>query len=158
MDVSATVSDEVPDCRTDRYRISLTVYGQRQLLADKNVLETGDSRISLTQTGKAVVGVWQELPLHFSRITADTVQLMPDGLCGFILVKTQHGDNIPAQRLLYSAIRFFIAETTRLYNRTSTQDYSSRLWQSAVECCTISLAEWDMAKAKSAAQGTFKGL
>ncbi|KAF5042494.1 hypothetical protein DSECCO2_512050 [anaerobic digester metagenome] len=81
---------------------------------------------------------------------------MPDGIYGIVTVGTCPGGDTAALRLLYRAISAFKAETTRVYNLSSAQDYRSRLWQTAFRCEVIATsAELAALRQRMTAQGAY---
>ncbi|WMJ83274.1 hypothetical protein ACS3UN_09365 [Oscillospiraceae bacterium LTW-04] len=133
MDTSSTGKDRFgSNVMHNSYFVTLAIHGRRQLLADKGVLASSEMRLTLI--GNAVATIWQTLPQHFPRMATEAFYLMPDGICGIVTVDTAPGGDTATLRLLNHAISYFKSETTRVFNSGSTQDYRSRLWQTAFQC------------------------
>ena len=135
------------------YCVTLSTHGQRKLLTSENPFALKGGLPVPTSIGSAVIAAWQALPQHFSHLATDAFYLMPDGICGLVSVGA---GGTASLRLLYRAVSAFKAETTRVYNLGSAQDYHSRLWQTAFRCdAIVAPAELDALRQRMFAQGAY---
>ena len=136
MDTSAITKRDPPGSSAlpNSYYIKLFVHGNRALLAKKTISSPRKKQWTLTPVGNAIVAIWQTLPQHFPSVATDAFCLMPDGISVIITVDVYSGEETAALRLLNRVISYFKAETTRFFNSASSQDYHSRLWQTAFHC------------------------
>ena len=125
----------------------------------ESVLISGKKDLILTPTGNAVATVWQAMPRRFSNISIIALYLMPGSICSVVTVICSGGDaNTACLRLLHRMISGFKVESTNLYNRMSTQDYNSRLWQNAFECRAFNPGALDTQKKQLEAQDALQVL
>ena len=157
MDTSTLTGRDPTDSNTphNSYYIKLSVHGNRALLANETA--SPPRKMILTPIGNAVVAIWQTLSQHFPHIVTDAFYLVPDGICAIITVDAFSGGEIAVLRMLYRVISHFKAETTRVFNNTSSQDYHSRLWQTAFQCEIIGTsAQMTALQERLAAQGSYR--
>ncbi|MFV0496922.1 MAG: hypothetical protein ACK5L0_01955 [Candidatus Fimivivens sp.] len=153
MNILKSGSDGTP--MHNSYCVTLLIHGHRQILADKPPLAS--SEVRLTSIGHAVAAIWQALALHFPSMHTAAFYLMPDGICGMVTIDAASGSATAALRLLNRAIHCFKAQTTRVFNSSSTQDYRSRLWQTAFQCEAVATTdEWAALQQQLTTQGAYR--
>lgn len=122
------------------YFITICTHGHRQLLANAKISDLGVSKITPTQIGQAVIHSWAELSQNYPCIILDSFCLMPNHIHSIVLINNHSADIVSHHRklrMVHNAVSSFKAETTRIYNLSSKQDYKSRLWQTSFHCEAI---------------------
>lgn len=159
MDTSALTDRDPTGSNTlhNSYYIKLFVHGNRPLLANGTASPPRKKRLTLTPIGNAVVAIWRTLPQHFPHIVTDDFYLVPDGVYAIITMDAFADGETAVLRIINRVISHFKAETTRIFNNTSSQDYHSRLWQTAFQCELIGTStQLTALQQRLAAQGAYR--
>lgn len=139
---------------TDRYCITLFTYARRALLAGNGA----GGRIVPTPVGNIVTAAWLTLTQELPQLSTEAFYLMPSSICVLVGVNGGMG-GATSLRLLHGVIRRFKDGTTRRYNSVSTQDYRSRLWQTAFGCESVDTpAQLTALERQMAAQGAHRSV